>query len=195
MRALHHSKKGPFYAFKIVPGDIGTKGGIVTDEHARALRADGSVIQGIWAAGNASAAVMEIVRSAWKIISQFPSRSIKRTIKFYSEELKFELGGFHPDDGTSEPTFCSVFIGKKAEANIYFDACAPDDFHPAKAMIALGTTQLDELYTCLQSRTTVDIVEPIQDEPWGFRQFTIKDNDGNHLTFFKFLEGGNPGTE
>lgn len=55
---LHYSKKGPFYAFKIVPDDIGTKGGIVTDEHARALRANGSVIQGIWAAGNASAAVM-----------------------------------------------------------------------------------------------------------------------------------------
>ncbi|WP_279346780.1 3-oxosteroid 1-dehydrogenase [Streptomyces sp. AP-93] len=48
----------PFYAFKIVPGDLGTKGGIVTDARARALRADGSVIRGLWAAGNASAAVM-----------------------------------------------------------------------------------------------------------------------------------------
>ncbi|MFI5641497.1 3-oxosteroid 1-dehydrogenase [Streptomyces goshikiensis] len=48
----------PFYAFKIVPGDLGTKGGIVTDARARALRADGSVIPGLWAAGNASAAVM-----------------------------------------------------------------------------------------------------------------------------------------
>ncbi|MFE3995564.1 3-oxosteroid 1-dehydrogenase [Streptomyces goshikiensis] len=48
----------PFYALKIVPGDLGTKGGIVTDARARALRADGSVIPGLWAAGNASAAVM-----------------------------------------------------------------------------------------------------------------------------------------
>jgi 3-oxosteroid 1-dehydrogenase len=48
----------PFYAVKMVPGDLGTKGGIVTDEHARALRPDGSVIQGLYAAGNASAAVM-----------------------------------------------------------------------------------------------------------------------------------------
>ncbi len=48
----------PFYAFKIVPGDLGTKGGIVTDARARALRPDGSVIPGLWAAGNASAAVM-----------------------------------------------------------------------------------------------------------------------------------------
>ena len=48
----------PFYAVKIVPGDLGTKGGLVTDERARVLRADGSPIPGLYAAGNASAAVM-----------------------------------------------------------------------------------------------------------------------------------------
>lgn len=48
----------PFYAFKIVPGDLGTKGGMRTDARARVLRADGSVIQGLYAAGNASGAVM-----------------------------------------------------------------------------------------------------------------------------------------
>ncbi|WP_214414482.1 3-oxosteroid 1-dehydrogenase [Sphaerisporangium fuscum] len=48
----------PFYAFKIVPGDLGTKGGIRTDARARALRADGTVIPGLYAAGNASGAVM-----------------------------------------------------------------------------------------------------------------------------------------
>lgn len=62
-------------------------------------------------------------------------------------------------------------------------------------MIALGTAELDEFYTYLQSRRKVEIVEPIKDEEWGYRQFTIKDNDGTRLTFFKFLEGGNPGTE
>jgi 3-oxosteroid 1-dehydrogenase len=48
----------PFYAFKIVPGDLGTKGGLVTDARARVLRPDGSAIPGLYAAGNASAAVM-----------------------------------------------------------------------------------------------------------------------------------------
>jgi 3-oxosteroid 1-dehydrogenase len=48
----------PFYAFKIVPGDLGTKGGLRTDARARVLRADGSVIAGLYAAGNSSAAVM-----------------------------------------------------------------------------------------------------------------------------------------
>ncbi len=56
--SLHSIDQGPFYAVKIVPGDLGTKGGIVTDERARALRADGSVIDGLYAAGNVSSAVM-----------------------------------------------------------------------------------------------------------------------------------------
>lgn len=49
---------GPFTAYRIVPGDLGTKGGLVTDEHARVLREDGSVVDGLYAAGNTTAAVM-----------------------------------------------------------------------------------------------------------------------------------------
>ncbi len=48
----------PFYAAKMVPGDLGTKGGIVTDAQGRALRDDGSIIDGLYAAGNVSAPVM-----------------------------------------------------------------------------------------------------------------------------------------
>lgn len=48
----------PFYAVRLYPGEIGTKGGLVTDEAARVLRADGSVIAGLYAVGNCSAAVM-----------------------------------------------------------------------------------------------------------------------------------------
>jgi 3-oxosteroid 1-dehydrogenase len=48
----------PFYACKIEPGDLGTKGGLRTDARARVLHADGTVIPGLFAAGNSSAAVM-----------------------------------------------------------------------------------------------------------------------------------------
>ena len=37
--SLHVIDQAPFYAVKIVPGDLGTKGGLVTDERARVLRA------------------------------------------------------------------------------------------------------------------------------------------------------------
>jgi 3-oxosteroid 1-dehydrogenase len=50
--------QGPFYAITMVPGDLGTKGGLRTDVHGRVLRTDGSVIDGLYAAGNVSAPVM-----------------------------------------------------------------------------------------------------------------------------------------
>lgn len=50
--------KAPFYAIRIEIGDLGTKGGLVCDEHGRVLREDGSVIEGLYATGNASASVM-----------------------------------------------------------------------------------------------------------------------------------------
>ena len=56
--SLHALDQAPYYAVKIVPGDLGTKGGLVTDERARVLRPDGSVIPGLYAAGNVSSAVM-----------------------------------------------------------------------------------------------------------------------------------------
>ncbi|MDV6014181.1 3-oxosteroid 1-dehydrogenase [Haloechinothrix sp. LS1_15] len=48
----------PFYAARMVPGDLGTKGGLRTDAHGRVLAEDGTAIPGLYAAGNASAPVM-----------------------------------------------------------------------------------------------------------------------------------------
>ncbi|WP_137723053.1 FAD-dependent oxidoreductase [Prescottella subtropica] len=55
--ALTAIETGPFYAAKIVLSDLGTKGGLVTDADARVLTADGTAIDGLYAAGNTSASV------------------------------------------------------------------------------------------------------------------------------------------
>lgn len=49
---------GPYYAVQIVPGDVGTYGGLLTDEHARVLRDDGTAIAGLYATGTSTASVM-----------------------------------------------------------------------------------------------------------------------------------------
>lgn len=50
--------KAPFYAVRIEVGDLGTKGGLLCDEHGRVLREDGSAVDGLYATGNTSAALM-----------------------------------------------------------------------------------------------------------------------------------------
>jgi succinate dehydrogenase/fumarate reductase flavoprotein subunit len=51
-------KDGPFYAIKMVIGDLGTYAGIKTDENARALDGAGQPIAGLYAAGNDMASIM-----------------------------------------------------------------------------------------------------------------------------------------
>jgi 3-oxosteroid 1-dehydrogenase len=55
LRAL---RKAPFYAIAVFPGDLGTKGGLITDASARVLDSQGQPIAGLFAAGNCSWAVM-----------------------------------------------------------------------------------------------------------------------------------------
>jgi 3-oxosteroid 1-dehydrogenase len=68
--ALHQPSKtlgtleqGPYYALQIYPGDVSTFGGLVTDTQARVLRADGSVIAGLYATGTSTAAVTGAVEA------------------------------------------------------------------------------------------------------------------------------------
>ncbi len=60
-KALTPCDQAPFYAARFVLSDLGTKGGLVTDEHGRALRGDGTPIAGLYAAGNSAASVFGAV--------------------------------------------------------------------------------------------------------------------------------------
>jgi succinate dehydrogenase/fumarate reductase flavoprotein subunit len=51
-------RKGPFYAIRVVAGDLGTFAGIRTDEAARVLTSVGEIIPGLYAAGNDAASIM-----------------------------------------------------------------------------------------------------------------------------------------
>jgi succinate dehydrogenase/fumarate reductase flavoprotein subunit len=51
-------EKAPYYAIKLVVGDLGTYAGLVTDAHARVLDGDRRPIPGLYAAGNDIASIM-----------------------------------------------------------------------------------------------------------------------------------------
>jgi 3-oxosteroid 1-dehydrogenase len=51
-------EKGPFYAVEIVPGDVGTYGGVVCNANAQVLMPDGKPIEALYATGTTTAGVM-----------------------------------------------------------------------------------------------------------------------------------------
>ncbi len=89
------------------------------------------------------------VQSAWKIIPHLRSEDIQVSVDFYSGVLGFTIGGVHGKGEDNKPTFCSVYAGDKAAANIYLakpgGVNSPSNWGISSVWIALGTEQLDEL--------------------------------------------------
>ncbi len=50
--------RAPYYATKVYPADVGTCGGVITNEHAQVLDEHDRVIDGLYATGNTTATVM-----------------------------------------------------------------------------------------------------------------------------------------
>ncbi|MDO8863018.1 FAD-binding protein [Haliea sp. E1-2-M8] len=50
--------EAPFYGIEVYPGDIGTKGGLLTNEHAQVLNDQGEPLPGLYAIGNCAASPM-----------------------------------------------------------------------------------------------------------------------------------------
>ncbi len=51
-------QQAPFYAMKMQPGDLGTQGGMVINEHAQVMDRNNEIIEGLYACGNCAAAVL-----------------------------------------------------------------------------------------------------------------------------------------
>jgi 3-oxosteroid 1-dehydrogenase len=50
--------RAPYYATRVLPADVGTCGGVITNEHAQVLDQQDRVIDGLYATGNTTATVM-----------------------------------------------------------------------------------------------------------------------------------------
>jgi predicted oxidoreductase len=51
-------QRPPFYAVRVVPGELGTFAGIATNAQAQVLDQDGAPLAGLYAVGNDAASVM-----------------------------------------------------------------------------------------------------------------------------------------
>ena len=56
--ALGPLDRAPYYATRVLPADVGTCGGVITNEHAQVLNEQDEVIDGLYATGNITATVM-----------------------------------------------------------------------------------------------------------------------------------------
>ncbi len=104
-------------------------------------------------------------------VPELPVADVERAQRHYRDTLGFEIGWLYPDK--------EIGAVSRGKATIFFRKCS-SPFEPAVHWIYAD--DLDAAYRELQA-SGAHIAEPLETKPWGLRQFTVKDVDGNVFYF------------
>jgi predicted enzyme related to lactoylglutathione lyase len=102
-------------------------------------------------------------------VPELPVADVERAQQYYRDILGFEIGWLEPEK--------SIGAVSRGKAVIFFRK-RQEPFEPAIHWIF--AEDIDATYEELRS-SGAKIVEPLQKKPWGLRQFTVEDLDGNRF--------------
>lgn len=104
-------------------------------------------------------------------VPELPVADVERAQQHYRDALGFEIGWLYPGGG--------IGAVSRDRAVIFFRRREPP-FEPAVHW--MYAEDIDASYEELKS-SGAKIVAPLELKPWGLRQFTVKDLDGNVFYF------------
>lgn len=104
-------------------------------------------------------------------VPELPVADVERAQQHYRDTLGFEIGWLYPgkEIGAVSRRDVVIFFRRRE---------AP--FEPAIHWVFAA--DVDATYAELKS-SGANIVDPLEEKPWGMRQFTVKDLDGNIFYF------------
>jgi catechol 2,3-dioxygenase-like lactoylglutathione lyase family enzyme len=105
------------------------------------------------------------------------SLNIDKTVTFYKEKLGFNKIGWKDKN--------YAVIGRD-KVEIHFWKCN-NKIHPENTSCYIQVEDVDELYEEMKIAGVVHPNGPLQNQPWGMREFAILDEDGNMIKFGQFL--------
>lgn len=102
---------------------------------------------------------------------ELPVRNIEEAQRYVRDRMGFEIGWHHTEGriGAVSHGECAIFLRQTTEA-----------VHPV--VLWIFATDIDAAYAELVERGA-EITDPINDKPWGLRQFTARDPHGHILHF------------
>jgi predicted enzyme related to lactoylglutathione lyase len=105
-----------------------------------------------------------------QLVPELPVIDVERAQQHYRDALGFEIGWRYADEmGAVSRGNVAIFFRKRT---------AP--FEPATHWVF--AEDVDATYNELKS-LGAKIVDPLEKKPWGLRQFTVEDVDGNRFYF------------
>jgi uncharacterized glyoxalase superfamily protein PhnB len=105
------------------------------------------------------------------LVPELPVADVERAQQHYRDVFRFEIQWLYPDK--------SIGAVSRAGVAVFFRLRKPP-FEPALHWVF--TEDVDASYKELIS-TGANIVDPLELKPWGIRQFTVQDLDGNLFYF------------
>ena len=103
-------------------------------------------------------------------VPELPVTDVERAQKHYRDALGFEIGWSDQDE---------IGAVSRGSVAIFFRKATP----PFEAAVHwVFAADIDATYDELTS-SGANIVEPLERKPWGLRQFTVEDIDGNRFYF------------
>jgi predicted enzyme related to lactoylglutathione lyase len=103
-------------------------------------------------------------------VPELPVTNVERAQQHYRNALGFEIGWLYSGE---------IGAVSRGNATVFFRR-TPPPFEPA---VHWGFAEdIDATYCELKSLGAI-IVEPLENKPWGLRQFTVEDIDGNRFYF------------
>ncbi len=108
------------------------------------------------------------------IYPKLPMRSKQATRDFYTSQLSFVVAGDYPDYLIVERDGLQLHFFE-------FASLAPKENY---GQVYIRSNDIDGLYkSMLDNNTPIHPNGPLQNKPWGMREFSLLDPDNNLLTF------------
>jgi predicted enzyme related to lactoylglutathione lyase len=114
----------------------------------------------------------EKISSVGRPVPELPVADVERAQQHYRDALGFAIGWLYPDKGIGA-------VSRSDMGPIFFRKRQP----PFEAAVHwVFAEDIDATYQELKS-SSANIVDPLEKKPWGLRQFTVQDLDGNLFYF------------
>jgi uncharacterized glyoxalase superfamily protein PhnB len=116
--------------------------------------------------------VKEKMSAIGKPVPELPVADVERAQQHYRDAFGFEIGWLYPGKeigAVSHSDMGPIFFRQRKSP-----------FEPAVHWVF--AEDIDASYQELKS-SGANIVDPLEKKPWGLRQFTVKDLDGNLFYF------------
>ena len=114
----------------------------------------------------------EKMNSIGRPVPELPVADVERAQQHYRDALGFEIGWLYPNKAIGA-------VSRGDAGPIFFRKRTPP-FEPAVHWVF--AENIDASYQELRS-LGANIVDPLETKPWGLRQFTVRDLDGNLFYF------------